>query len=107
MDSLAAAVGDMEGSLVAQDLEDLRQHSESMHKGQATTKETHANLREKERRRKNVTVKRRLRPTPSLSTHPGPHTSRKTLTTRCFDCKRFGHRAGDQICSEKRTHSGR
>ena len=44
-DSLAAAVVDMEKSLDVQDLEDLRELSDTMYDGLATTRETHAKLR--------------------------------------------------------------
>ena len=49
MDALASVVEELEDTLVVQDVQDLRELSESMHEGLATIRETHAKLREKTR----------------------------------------------------------
>ena len=49
MDELASVVEELEDTLGVQDVEDLREFSESMYEGLATIKETHAKLREKTR----------------------------------------------------------
>ena len=51
MDELASVVEELEDTLGVQDVEDLRELSESMYEGLATIKETHAKLREKTRNR--------------------------------------------------------
>ena len=47
MDKLASVVEELEDTSGVQDVEDLRELSESMYEGLATIKETHAKLREK------------------------------------------------------------
>ena len=49
MDELASVVEELDDTLDIQDVEDLREFSESMYEGLATIKETHAKLREKTR----------------------------------------------------------
>ena len=51
MDELASVVEELEDTLDVQDVEDLRELSESMYEGLATITETHAKLRERERKR--------------------------------------------------------
>ena len=51
MDELVSVVEELEDTLGVQDVEDLREFSESMYEGLATIKETHAKLREKTRNR--------------------------------------------------------
>ena len=51
IDELASVVEELEDTLGVQDVEDLRELSESMYEGLATIKETHARLREKTRNR--------------------------------------------------------
>ena len=49
MDELASVVEELEDTLGVQDVEDLREFSESVYERPATIKETHAKLREKTR----------------------------------------------------------
>ena len=51
MDELASVVEELEDTLDVQVVEDLRELSESMYEGLVTTRETHAKLREKTRKR--------------------------------------------------------
>ena len=51
MDELASVVEEREDTLDVQDVEDLREITESMYEGLATICETHAKLREKTRNR--------------------------------------------------------
>ena len=51
MDELASVVEELEDTLYVQDVEDLRELSESMYGGLATIRETHAKLRERTRNR--------------------------------------------------------
>ena len=51
MEELASVVEELEDTLNVQDVEDLRELSESMYEGLASIRETHAKLREKTRNR--------------------------------------------------------
>ena len=51
MDKLASVVEELEDTLDVQDVDDLRELSESMYEGLATIKETHAKLRDNEESR--------------------------------------------------------
>ena len=51
MDELASVMEEVEDALNVQDVEDLRELSESMYEGLVTIRETHAKLREKTRNR--------------------------------------------------------
>ena len=115
MDELATVVEEPEDTLKVQDLEDLRELSESMHEGLATICETHKNEVENEASR--------YQPSSSASSHAafnsrqsslrgsgrgkgktrpeGGSVQQRKLATRCFDCNRLGHWSGDPICLAK------
>ena len=113
MDDLVSVVEELEDTLVVQDVENLRELSESMYEGLATIKETHAKLRAKTRNRC-------YQPSSSASSHAafgsrhaslsgtgrgqgktrhkGGSVHQKKLVTRCFDW------SGDPICPAKDKH---
>ena len=102
MDELASVVEELEDNLDVQDVEDLRELSESMYEGLATIRETHAKLREKRRIAvislppSSYHAAFGSRQSPLSGSGRGKGKTRpkegsvqqKKLVTRCFDCNR-------------------
>ena len=119
MDALASVVEELEDTLVVQDVQDLRELSESMHEGLATIRETHAKLREKNEEWRLSAflvclLSRSFRFTKVILQRQWPRkrenetfwrsVQQKKLLTSRFDCNLFGHWSGDPICPAKDTN---